>query len=115
MAKTLFTLAGIALILGGVLHLVYLVTTPTDQGAIVPVVLIGLLAVAYLVIGAMLIMGREPALVYGIIAPVIGLVLVLTLAASSNLLTAFIALDVVAAAISAYLYTQSRATIRRLR
>lgn len=115
MAKTLFAVAGIGLILAGVLHLVFLATTPTDPGAIVPVVLIGLLAVAYLVIGAMLLMGRESALMAGIIAPVIGLVLVLALAASSSMLTAFIALDVIVAAICAFLYGQSRATIRRVR
>lgn len=114
MAKTLFFVAGIGLILAGVLHLAFLFSTPLDPNAMVPVVLIALLALAYLVIGAMLLMGRESALMAGIIAPVIGLVLALALAASSTWLVAFIALDVVVAACCAFLYGQSRATIRRV-
>jgi hypothetical protein len=115
MAKTLFFVAGFGLVLSGVLHLSFLFSTPLDPNAMVPVVLIGLLALAYLVIGVLLLMRRETALMAGIVAPVIGVVLVLALAASSTLLIGFIALDVIAAACCAYLYGQSRATIRRLR
>jgi len=115
MAKVLFIVAGLSLVLAGVLHLSSFFTNPLDPNALVPVVILGLLALAYLAIGIMLLLRKESMLMAGMIVPVVGLVLALAFAASSPLLVAFIALDIVAAAINAFLYSQTRSTIRRVR
>jgi hypothetical protein len=113
--RPVFLLAGVILVLSGIVHLGTLATTQIAPNAVVPAVLMGILGASYLLLGALLLMRRERALLAGIFVPLVGVLLVVILMASSPMLAVFIALDLVVIVCCTYLYFSGRATIGRVR
>ena len=108
--KNLFYLAGGLLVLGGVLHVANLLV---DPGA----VLLTIFGAAYLVIGFLLILQRDLGVPLAVIVPGFGLLLaILGLRPNQDAFsTAFIIIDALVVALSAYMLLAGRGRLGRVR
>lgn len=115
--KYLFYLAGVLLFLSGIFHLVQVFTTPYDPAAVAPTIFTAIFGVAYLVIGALVALGKENVLLYGVIVPLVGgLFSLMSLSIThSAYTTLFLLVGVGAAVICAFLLRAGRPSIGRVK
>lgn len=115
--KYLFYLAGVLLFLSGIFHLVQVFTAPYDPAAVAPTIFTAIFGVAYLVIGALLALGKENILLYGVIVPLLGgLFSLMSLSVTNSAYATLVLLvGVAVAVICAFLMRAGRPTIGRVK
>jgi len=112
--KYLFYVAGGLLVLSGILRLVQVFTSPFSTAAILPFLLLAVLGLIYLLVGGMLILGREGALRYGIILSAIGVLLTLLFINSGSNSVLYLVIDGAVILICLFLLRAGNPVIRRV-